>query len=124
MLDKSCAYWMSIGVPYDEFWHGDYTKLKFYDEEYRLKLEMRNHELWLQGMYFYDALCVALHNAFPKKGEQPKKYPEKPYKILEPSEEEKEKEKQKMVQNFREQLMALGRKFEEKHKRERGGLNG
>ena len=124
MLDKSCKFYMAIGVSYDEFWHGDYTKLKYYREAYKLKQEMQNHESWLQGMYFYDAVSIALHNAFLDKGKQPKSYPDKPYKIFEPSEEEKEREKQETVRKFREQLIALGKKFEEKHKRERGGMNG
>ena len=39
------------------------------------------------------------------------------------SEEEKELENQKKVEEFRAQLMAIGRRFEAKHKREQGGEN-
>lgn len=118
MLDKACEYYMAIGVTYDEFWHGDYTRLKYYDRAYKLKTKMKNHELWLQGMYFYDAVSTALHNGFLKKGESVKHYAEKPYQIFELTEEEKEKEKEETIRKFREQLTAMGRRFEQKHKRE------
>lgn len=41
--------------------------------------EAFNEKAWLQGMYFYDALCCALKNAFGSKGSAPAKYPQKPY---------------------------------------------
>ena len=72
MLDKACIYYMAMGVSYDEFWHGDYTKLKYYREAYKLKAKMNNSEAWLQGMYFYDAVSTALNNAFLGKGIQPR----------------------------------------------------
>ena len=119
MLDKACAYWMSIGVPYEEYWYGDYTRLKYYEEAYKVKLEQKNGELWLQGLYFYNALNAVVNSALSKKGEPPKKYLEKPIRITELSEDEQEKEKQEIVSKFRAQLFEAGRRFEEKHKRER-----
>ena len=110
---------MAMGVSADEFWNGDYTMLKFYVERHRIAVEQKNEELWLQGVYIYDAICVALANAFGK-GQKPR-YPDKPYRLTELSEEEKELENQKKVEEFRAQLMTLGRRFEAKHKREQGG---
>lgn len=121
MLDKICPYYMMIGVSYDEFWNGDYTHLKYYVERYNLEIERRNQELWLQGLYFYDALTTVISNALAKKGSGQKKYPEKPYRITEKTEEEKKEEKQKMVDDFRNQLMALDRRFTQKHSKEQGG---
>ena len=120
MLDKLCPYYMLIGVSYDEFWNGDYTHLKYHEERYKLEVERKNQELWLQGLYFYDALGTSLANAFAKKGSTPKKYPEKPYRITEKTEEEKQDEKKKMVDDFRAQLMALDRRFSQKHSKEQG----
>ena len=121
MLDKLCPYYMMIGVSYDEFWNGDYTHLKYYVEKYKLETERRNHELWLQGLYNFDALTTVISNALAKKGSTPKKYPEKPYRLTEKTEEEKEEEKKNMVENFRAQLMALDRRFSQKHSKEQGG---
>ena len=119
-LDKLCPYYMMIGVPYDEFWHGDYTHLKYYVEKHKLEIEKRNQELWLQGLYNYDALTTAISNALAKSAGQRKKYPEKPYRITEKTEEEKQAEKEKMVDDFRSQLMALDRRFTQKHSKEQG----
>ena len=112
---------MAMGVSADEFWNGDYTMLKFYAERHKIAVEQKNEELWLQGAYFYEAICVALSNAFGKGAKA--KYPEKPHRLTELSEEEKELENQKKVEEFRAQLMALGRRFEAKQKQEQGGEN-
>lgn len=120
MLDKLCPYYMMIGVPYEEFWNGDYTHLKYYVEKHKLEIEKRNQELWLQGLYNFDALSTAISNAFAKSASQKKKYPDKPYRITEKSEEEKQAEKQKMVDDFRSQLMALDKRFTQKHSKEQG----
>lgn len=120
MLDKLCPYYMMIGVSYDEFWNGDYTHLKYYVEKHKLEIERRNQELWLQGLYNYDALTTVISNAMAKNKSGQKKYPEKPYRITEKTEEEKQEEKQQMVENFRSQLMALDRRFTQKHSEEQG----
>lgn len=120
-LDKLCTYYMALGVSADEFWNGDYTMLKFYVEKHKIAVEQKNEELWLQGVYVYEALCVALSNAFSKNSHA--KYPDKPHRLTDLSEEEKELENQKKVEEFRAQLMAIGRRFEAKHKREQGGEN-
>ena len=110
---------MALGVSADEFWDGDYTLLKYYVEKHRIAVEQQNEQLWLQGVYFYEALSVALSQAFGKHSTM--KYPEKPYRITPLSEEEQELENRKKVEEFRAQLMALGKRFEAKHKREQGG---
>lgn len=118
-LDKLCAYYMALGVPADEFWNGDYTLLKFYVEKHRIAVEQQNEQLWLQGMYFYEAITVALAQALSKHSNV--KYPDRPHRLTPLSEEEKELENQKKVEEFRAQLMAAGRRFEAKHKMEQGG---
>lgn len=50
---------MSIGMSYDDFWHGDVWKVKAYRKANELQDKRRNQELWLQGMYIYEALCDA-----------------------------------------------------------------
>lgn len=117
-LDKLCSYYMALGVPADEFWNGDYTMLKYYVERHRIAVEQQNEQLWLQGLYFYDALVVALSQSMTKHSTA--KYPEKPYRLTPLSEDEQELENKKKVEEFRAQLMALGKRFEAKHKRERG----
>jgi len=124
MLDKQCAYYMMIGVSYDEFWYGDYSKLKYFRELHNLEIERKNQELWMQGLYFYEAICCALENAFAKSGTPRKKYPEKPHRITPLSEDEKKIEQKKQVESFRNQLMALDRRFTAKHKQEQSQSQG
>lgn len=119
VLDKLCAYYMALGVSASEFWDGDYTLLKYYVDRHRIAVEQQNEQLWLQGVYFYEALSVALSQAFSKHTQA--KYPEKPYRLTPLSEEEQELENKRKVEEFRAQLMAAGRRFEAKHKREQGG---
>jgi hypothetical protein len=81
LADEMCPQYMSIGVPYHEYWHGDYTQLAHYREAFELQRERRNYDAWLQGAYFYDALCMAspLLHAFAKNGTKPTPYHERPY---------------------------------------------
>jgi len=81
MADELCPYYMSMGVPYNEYWHGDYTQLKFYTEAYRLQLEHENYSAWLQGAYVYEAVCAVspILHAFAKSGTRPLPYLKEAY---------------------------------------------
>lgn len=75
---------MSIGMSYDDFWNGDVFMVKAYRTAYELREKRRNQELWLQGMYFYEALCDAspLFRFSMKKGIiKPEPYLKEPYPI-------------------------------------------
>ena len=84
IFEQLCPYYMSIGMSYDEFWDGDVSKVKAYRKSYELQEKRRNQELWLQGMYFYEALCDAspLFRFSMKKGTvKPEPYVKEPYPI-------------------------------------------
>lgn len=92
-FEQLCPYYMSIGMSYDEFWNDDVSKVKAYRKAYELKEKRRNQELWLQGMYFYEALCDAspLFRFSMKKGTiKPEPYVKEPYPITEAEEKERE----------------------------------
>ncbi len=115
MLDRVCAYYMAIGVSFDEFWNGDYTQLKYRIEANRLMLEERNREMWIQGMYVYDAVTTAMYNA--NRGKKPQKeYMDKPIRITKPSEEEKEAEAQKILEQFKASLTAMTGRLERRER--------
>lgn len=73
---------MSIGMTFDQYWYGDVRMTSAFVEADRLRQERMNTELWLQGLYYYDAVCCALKNAFRQKNSPPAKYAEKPYDIF------------------------------------------
>lgn len=79
-------------MSYEEYWDGPAELMDAYREFYRLKTESRNHEMWWQGKYVFDALLAV--TPFKKKEV---KYPEKPYRVTPLSEEEKEIEKEQSL---------------------------
>ena len=72
-----CEYYMSLGVPYDEFWHGDYCKLKYYEKQFYDRQRQKNYEMWMQGVYFYRAIDSVICQRFG--GDANAKYPQLPY---------------------------------------------
>lgn len=46
-------------MSYDDFWNGDVFMVKAYRRAIELRDKRRNQELWLQGLYVYEALCDA-----------------------------------------------------------------
>ena len=81
LADELCPQYMSMGVPYNEYWHGDYTQLEHYQKAFELRRERANYDAWLQGAYVYDAVCMAspILHAFAKSGTKPVPYHKEPY---------------------------------------------
>ena len=96
VFEQLCPYYMSIGMSYDEFWNQDVSRVKAYRKAYELREKRRNQELWLQGMYVYEALCDAspLFRFTMKKGSiQPEPYVKEPYPITTAEVREREERK-------------------------------
>ena len=72
-------------MSYEEFWHGKPILAVFYRKKHLLDIEQRNQELWMQGLYFLDAISVALNNSFSK---HKAKYIAEPIRITPKTEEE------------------------------------
>ena len=104
-------YYLSIGMTPEQYWDGDCTLVKYYRKAEELRNEKRNQELWLQGMYIYEAICDVspILHAFAKKGAKPHPYPSKPYAISEKQirleREEKERKIAEKGKRFMEALM-------------------
>ena len=95
IFKKLCPYYMSIGMSRDEFWNGDVDMVKEYREADELRYKRRNQELWLQGMYFYEALCDASALfRFSTKPVKAEPYIKEPFPIT--AEEVREREERKM----------------------------
>ena len=98
LFEEQCPIYMAYGMEYNDFWYGDAYLTKFYRESHKLKVRQKDEELWMQGMYIYEALCDVspILHAFSKKGTKPLPFSEKPYLFNSEqfkSEEEKEQEK-------------------------------
>ncbi len=111
-------YYLSIGMTYEQYWEGDCALVKYYRQAEEMRNEKRNQELWLQGMYVYEAICDAspvLH-AFAKKGTKPIPYSAKPYPLNEKQSKREEEEKQRKLaekgKRFMEaKAMSINKKF-------------
>ena len=108
-FEEAFPFYLAIGMSYAEYWAGDSTLARYYRKAHRIKQDEINNNAWLQGMYVYDAVATALHNALAGKKSKPRKYAEQPYtfKNKEKSEAERyaevEKEQQKAaawMENF------------------------
>lgn len=80
-FEELCPIYMSYGMSYDEFWYDEAYRAMFYRNYHKLKVKQKNEEMWIQGMYIYEALCdvAPILHAFSKKGTKPLPYPDKPY---------------------------------------------
>jgi hypothetical protein len=83
----------------EQYWDGDCTLVKYYRKAEELRNEKRNQELWLQGMYVYEAICdvAPVLQAFGKKGAKPTPYSAKPYPLNDKQTKRDEEEKQRRL---------------------------
>lgn len=100
-------YYIQMGMSPEQFWEGDYTLVIAYREAWKLRLHKENRDMWLQGMYIYEALCdvsPVLH-AFAKRGTKPQEYLHEPIAITQAEiDERREHEKRNRYENMRMQV--------------------
>ena len=82
-----------------EYWEGDSSLPRYYRKAYQIKQDEFNNQAWLQGVYIYDAISTALHNALrdPKKS-RAKDYAKQPYNFRQKEKTEQEKSKEVEVE--------------------------
>ena len=117
---KLCPQYLLYGMTWEQYWNGDPWMVVQYAETHRLRVQQRNEELWLQGLYMHDAFAVVLSNAFAAKGSTPKKYLEKPLDILPKTEEEKAAEEERELRKMIRQLNMWEKQFNAREKTENG----
>lgn len=114
-------YYLSIGMTPEQYWDGDPWLAKYYRQADEIRRKRKNQDLWLQGMYIYEALCdvAPILQAFAKRGTKATPYPDHPYSLT-----VKEREEEKKLQEKRErdkarrymeaQMAKLNKRFESK----------
>lgn len=82
-----------FGMSSKEFWEDDpqlyWAYQTFYLKKQEIEFAKDNQYMWLQGMYIYEAVSIAINNILSKKTLS---YPEKPYDLGKKEEKTKEKE--------------------------------
>ena len=95
---------MAIGMTPEEYWEGDPYLTRAYYQAHLIKIELRNQELWLQGLYVHHGVGVIIGNAFAKKGSKKLKYMDEPIRITPLTDRERKiqaaKERKKIVDQF------------------------
>ena len=73
--------YLAIGMSYEQFWEKDCCMVKFYRRAQKIRDERMDEEAWLQGLYFYSALCNAspLFRAFTKGTVKATPYQSEPF---------------------------------------------
>jgi len=96
---KVFPMYLAMGMTYEQFWDGDSILAVDYRKADEIRNDKLNQQLWLQGMYIYEALCdvAPILRAFPKKGTKPHKYPAEPYAISQKERKQKSEQKEKLV---------------------------
>jgi hypothetical protein len=94
-------------MTYDQFWNDNPLLTKFYRKADEMRRDRRNQELWLQGMYIYEALCDVspILHAFAKKGARPMPYTDHPYPLSDKQVKEVKKDKDREVFDKGKRLM-------------------
>lgn len=99
--------YLEAGMTYEQYWDGDVEMVVAYRTVLERRRRWQNQMLWLQGRYFYDALCAVMPALSIKtKNAQIQEYTKEPYplsaKEARENEENKERERyEKMFNHMR-----------------------
>lgn len=101
-FDRVLPFYISIGMPTDEFWNGDVELVKAYRKAWEYKQQQWNIQAYMNGLYTYQAIVrvAPILHAFAKRGTKPIPYPDKPFDMDTKEQQEiKERNKGKELQD-------------------------
>lgn len=109
LFEKELPFYLSVGMSWEQFWDKEVEICKHYRRAYELQRQRKNENLWLQGMYIYEALCDVspILHAFASKDTKPIEYPDRPYPLTEKERIQRQIEKErKQFEAFKAQMQA------------------
>ena len=118
VFQRDFPYFLSIGMTYEEYWHGDPLLVRDYlrAEEYRRSAD--NYHLWLGGLYMREAIMSSIGNAFVEKGSPPYEYMDKPIPMgedeIKAAREEQERKEVEQAEAYMKLLVAQGKDWGKK----------
>lgn len=106
-FEAACPYYLSLGMPWDLFWHGDPWAVRAYRESDRLSMRRADRLAWLQGLYVYRAmgLMAPAYRTFSKHG--PRKYD--PVPLMDAAEASERRREETLRENGRLAAMDIAR---------------
>lgn len=81
---------LTVGVGFDVFWRLNPRLLKPFIDADRARKRQTETEMYIKGRYMFDAVSLALANAFRSKGQQPVTWLDEPYRMVPFTAEEEE----------------------------------
>ena len=124
-FNQLCPFYINAGMTYDQFWNEDSTMVKAYRKAHDMMLEEENFKLWLQGRYFYDALCCVapIFRAF-SKAKKPLDYHDQPFTLkTEYSEVRKKQQEAESDRKAKAMMEAFATKFNKEFLEKKGGVS-
>ena len=116
IFEELCPVYMAYGMSYNDYWYGNPRMVVAYRKAHELDIKRRNEEMWLQGLYNFEAFSTALSNIhFDNKHHKINRYREKPIDIFEKNEEEKKQEAEKARQKVIQSLTQLKAMFDKRN---------
>ena len=89
VFDDSFAYYLYLGMSSDEYWHQDVWLAKAYRDAHEMRRDEINQQLWLNGVYVYNAVATVVANIhLDGKHHKPVPYLKEPFRIRPYTEEE------------------------------------
>ena len=105
IFEESCPYFMSIGMPREEFWHGDPVACRDYLRASELTQAQRNNDSWWNNYYAFIAYSIALGNLFRDKGSNPQEYLKRPLSLtVKEAEEQKIQDEKERYERIKTKL--------------------
>ena len=99
-----------MGMTAHEYWEEDCTLVVGYRKAYEIKQDEVNRVAWLNGLYVYNAVMVALNNGFSNHKSE---YPKLPFG----TEEKRQKKHEETPEEIRTRYYNLFKAMEEKWNR-------
>lgn len=123
-MEEALPYYLAIGMTYEQYWYASPSLVIAFRKAHKLKIQMQNEQMYLQGVYNFKAVETALSN-FHLDGKHHKNndYLKEPFKIFPDTKEEKERKKrleQEKINSYFRSIMAAQKARREKEQKENG----
>lgn len=120
VFEECFPYYLSIGMTYKQYWQQDGSLVIAYRKADEIRKKRINQEAWLQGAYFYSALCSVspILHAFAPNGTEPMPYMDAPIPMTSHDAEVREEE---LMRKRAEEFRAFVAAKNEEHKKRKSG---
>lgn len=118
VFEDAFPHYLAMGMSYEQFFESDCCLVKYYRQAEKIKLERKNEEYWLQGMYTYQAIyrLVPILRSM-SKATKPEDYLEEPIPVTkEQLKAYQDKQREKDLAMIQQRLMMLTQGAKEKQK--------